>query len=36
VRLVSPDDIVEKVAYALANPVAAGLVPRARVGAPGA
>jgi REP element-mobilizing transposase RayT len=30
VRLVSPDDIVEKVAYALANPVVAGLVPRAR------
>jgi putative transposase len=30
VALASPDDVVSKTAYALANPVAAGLVPRAR------
>lgn len=31
VRLVSPEDIVDKAAYALANPVAAGLVRTARL-----
>jgi REP element-mobilizing transposase RayT len=30
VALLSPEDVVDKVAYALANPVAAGLVPRGR------
>ncbi len=30
VALCSPDDVVEKAAYTLANPVAAGLVPRGR------